>query len=144
MATIYWLLLSIVLIVIELFTMSLTTIWFAGGAIITFFVSLLGVSLQIQWVIFIIISLILLLLTRPVAMKIVKGKTTKTNVDAIIGTHALVTETIDNEKSTGAVRVNGQIWTARSAIPEQILHKDEWVSVKKVQGVKLIVGIGEK
>ena len=144
MATIYWLLLSIVLIVIELFTMSLTTIWFAGGAIITFFASLLGVSLQIQWVIFIIISLILLLLTRPVAMKIVKGKTTKTNVDAIIGTHALVTKTIDNEKSTGAVRVNGQIWTARSAIPEQILHKDEWVSVKKVQGVKLIVGIGEK
>ena len=58
MATIYWLLLSIVLIVIELFTMSLTTIWFAGGAIITFFASLLGVSLQIQWVIFIIISLI--------------------------------------------------------------------------------------
>ena len=144
MATIYWLLLSIGLIVIELFTMSLTTIWFAGGAIVTFFASLLGASVQMQWGIFIIISLILLILTRPVAMKLLKGRTTKTNVDAIIGTRALVTETIDNEKSTGAVRVNGQIWTARSEIPNQILHKDEWVSVQKVQGVKLIVGIGEK
>jgi membrane protein implicated in regulation of membrane protease activity len=57
----------------------------------------------------------------------------------------LVTETIDNAQSTGAVSVNGQIWTARAAIPEQVLHKDEWVSVKNVQGVKLIVGMeGEK
>jgi membrane protein implicated in regulation of membrane protease activity len=141
----WWLLASIVLIVIELATMSLTTIWFAGGAIVAFFMSLFHCTPKMQWIVFVVVSLILLILTRPIAVKFVKGQKTRTNVDAIVGTRVLVTETIDNAQSTGAVSVNGQIWTARAAIPEQVLHKDEWVSVKNVQGVKLIVGMeGEK
>ncbi|KIR03152.1 putative activity regulator of membrane protease YbbK [Lachnospiraceae bacterium TWA4] len=139
MTPIYWLIFIIILIVIELATMALTTIWFAGGAVLAFFASLLGVGDIIQWMIFVIVSLILLLLTRPLALKYLKGKRTKTNVDALVGTRVLVTETIDNENATGAVSVNGQIWTAKALDNQQILHADEWVVVERVEGVKLIV-----
>jgi membrane protein implicated in regulation of membrane protease activity len=68
-----------------------------------------------------------------------KGKT-RTNADSLIGQEAVVTEKIDNIKSTGAAQVNGQIWTARSVNPAHVIEKDEIVMIRAIEGVKLIVG----
>ena len=91
-----WLIVLAVCLVIEIATYGLVTIWFAGGALVTFFVSLLTDNLAVQIVIFLVVSLIMLIFTRPIAMKLVNGKRTRTNVDSVIGKICKVTETIDN------------------------------------------------
>jgi membrane protein implicated in regulation of membrane protease activity len=139
MIPIYWLILCIILLVIELLTMGLTTIWFAGGGIVAFFISLFGVSLEVQLTAFAVVSLLLLLFTRPVAMRFMKGKRENTNTDALIGAVATVVEPIDNLKEMGAVFIEGKVWTARAVTNELFFEKDETVTVLEVRGVKLIV-----
>ena len=85
-------------------------------------------------------SAVLLFLTRPLAVKYLNKGAVHTNADSLIGKEAVVTEKIDNLKSTGAVQVNGQVWTARSVNPEHSIEKDEIVMVRAIEGVKLIVG----
>ena len=85
-------------------------------------------------------SAVLLLLTRPMAVKMLKKGTVATNADSLIGREAVVTEKIDNLRSTGTVQVNGQEWSARSVNPEHVIEKDEIVMVRSIEGVKLIVG----
>ena len=104
----------VILIGIEAATMALTTIWFAGGAVFAFFAAVLGFSIQTQLVVFLIVSFILLLFTRPLAMRFVNRETVKTNVDGLIGRRAKVITKIDNNEPSGATVVDGQEWTARS------------------------------
>lgn len=137
---ILWLALLIVLLVIEAITMGLTTIWFAGGALVAWILAMLNVHVGIQIAAFLVVSLALLILTRPIAMKYFNAKTTRTNVEGVIGQIGLVTETIDNIRGTGVVVINGLEWTARA---EQIIFSGTVVVVKEVQGVKVIVEIKE-
>ena len=129
-----WLVAFVILIGIEAATMALTTIWFAGGAVFAFFAAVLGFSIQTQLVVFLIVSFILLLFTRPLAMRFVNRETVKTNVDGLIGRRAKVITKIDNNEPSGATVVDGQEWTARSM--------DDAVTIPvgtHVRGVKLIV-----
>lgn len=139
MTALYWLVISAVLIVTEIFTLGLTTIWFAAGALLAALVAWIGVGIIGQLIIFIIVSVVLLVLTRPLAMKYLNDKTVRTNADSLIGEIAIVTEEIDNIAGRGAAKIQGETWTARSTKDEEIIEKGTKVQVIRISGVKLIV-----
>ena len=139
MAWIIWLAIFVVLIGIEAATMALTTIWFAGGAIVAFFLALMGVGKYVQMAVFFIVSCALLFFTRPFALRYVNKKTVKTNVEELTGKKARVTEEIDNDLAKGAAILSGQEWTARSTDGDRI-PAGTMVTVDSVKGVKLMVG----
>ena len=134
-----WLALLIVLIITEIATVQLTTVWFALGAFVSLILAAFGVdSIIIQVIVFVAVSLISLIATRPLVKKYVNAKAQPTNADRCIGQKAVVTEEINNLLSTGAVKVNGTRWTARSE-KGNIIQENETVTVIKIDGVKLIV-----
>ena len=135
-----WLLLTAVLLGIEALTAGLTTIWFAGGAAAALICTFLGGPVWLQTGVFAAVSLVLLLLTRPLALKYMKKGSGQTSLDRMIGQEVLVTEQIDNIRGTGEVQVDGQFWMARSVDNDQIIEKGEIAMIRSIQGVKLIVG----
>ena len=134
-----WVIIIVALLVVEFATAALTTIWFAGGALAGLILALRGAPIWLQAAAFAALSVVLLVLTRPLAARI-RGKTVRTNADRMIGKEAVVIERIDNVRGTGAVRVEGQEWTARSVNPEHIIEENEIVMVRSISGVKLMVG----
>ncbi|MDO4455018.1 MAG: NfeD family protein [Eubacteriales bacterium] len=137
--SVFWLGLMIVLLVIELATMGLTTIWFAGGSLTAFIASMAGAQLWLQIVLFFGISILLLIFTRPFAVHYINKNPARTNADSLIGKTGIVTEEISNLESKGQVQIQGQIWTARSAKEEATMKPGEKVVVEEIRGVKLIV-----
>ena len=135
----FWLMAFIILVVMEFLTMGLTTIWFAIGALVSFFASLFGAVVWLQIVLFLVVSLVVLVVYRPLAVKYVNSRRTKTNVDDLIGREAKVIERIDNLNETGRVLLNGIDWSARSTLIGGVIEEDTIVKVMEVQGVKLIV-----
>jgi len=135
----YWLILFVILIVIEIVTLGLTTIWFAGGALVAFVASVLGAPLWVQIVLFFLVSVLLLFVTRPLALKYLNTNRTKTNVESLIGKTGVVTTDINNLQGEGSVTINGQEWTARTAKDEETIKKDQLVEIRAISGVKLIV-----
>ena len=136
--SICWLVVFILLILIELATMGLTTIWFAGGAVAGFVASMLGSNVVIQAAAFFAVSILLLFFTRPFAVRYINSNKTKTNVDGLIGQEALVLEEINNIRETGCAKLEGKEWTARS-MNDTVIPKDTVVTVERIEGVKLIV-----
>lgn len=136
---IIWLGIVIILIVVEIITLGLTTIWFAGGAAVACIAALLGASLLVQVILFMAVSVVLLFATRPVAMKYMNKNRTKTNAASLIGREAVVIQTIENLKAQGQVMVNGMEWTARSVREGEVIEKDTVVKIERIDGVKLIV-----
>lgn len=134
-----WLLVFVILIGIEVATMSLTTIWFAIGAIGGLFASLAGADTTVQIVIFLMISLVILYFYRPLALKYVNTRLTKTNVDDLVGKEGRITEKVDNLSQSGRMVVNGMDWSARTENDELVIEPDTVVRIVKVVGVKLIV-----
>ncbi|MGL5435775.1 MAG: NfeD family protein [Lachnospiraceae bacterium] len=139
MISIYWLIAFVVFVGIEIATMALTTIWFAGGAFVAFLLALLGVSIEVQLAVFVIVSFLLLFLTRPFAQKYINQNAVKTNVDSLIGAGARVTAEINNEAGTGTAIVNGQEWTARALAAQDHYPIGTMVEIRRIDGVKLIV-----
>lgn len=139
MQTIYWLILFVILLLIEIFTMGLTTIWFAAGALVAFLAGILGFGMAVQIVVFIIVSIVLLILTRPIAVKYFNKECQKTNAESLIGQQALVLEDIDTLKAQGRVEVRGQEWSAKTDEPDGRIPKNTVVTIEGIQGVKLIV-----
>lgn len=139
MAVIYWLIAFVALLGIEAASMALTTIWFAGGALAAFLLALLGVNVQIQLLVFVIVSFVLLFFTRPFALRVVNRNTVKTNAENLIGKHARVTAEINNLEGKGTAVLNGQEWTARALEDEKVYPAGTVVEVKEIRGVKLIV-----
>ena len=113
MTSAYWLIAFVILVVIEAATLALTTVWFAGGAIAAFLLSLAGAGTNAQLSVFAVVSFVLLFFTRPWAMRHVNSHATKTNADSLIGRQARVTEEINNLSGTGSAVINGLEWTAR-------------------------------
>ena len=145
MNAMYWLILIIVLVVLEIITLGLTTIWFAGGALAGFILSMLDVSPVIQWAALCAVSLILLFCTRPWAMRYFNSqKKVKTNVDSLIGKTAVITAAVSNLETQGEAVVNGMTWTARSSDDSVQIPEGTLVEILAVQGVKLIVKEKEK
>lgn len=134
-----WLALIIVFALAEMFTVSLTCIWFAGGALAALIASMFGAGLVIQALLFFFVSLLLLFFTRPWAMKYLKPHLTRTNYEAILEQRVSVTERIDNRKETGTAVWKGQEWTARAYQEEQTIEKDALAVVKEIRGVTLYV-----
>ena len=134
-----WLAVLVVCVGIEIATMGLTTIWFAGGALVSAILAALNAPLWLQIVAFFAVSLILLYLTRPVAVKYFNKDRVKTNVESLIGRQAIVISEIDNLQGIGQVTVGGQEWSARSVKDDVQLPVGSVVVVRSVSGVKLIV-----
>ena len=137
--TVFWLIAMIVLLVVEGIVPGLVSIWFAAGALVALVVSLFGAPLWLQVFWFVAVSVILLVLTRPLAKKYVNSRTMPTNADRILGMDCIVTESIDNLRGTGAVSVDGKVWTARMSREEQSAVEGEILRVERIDGVKLIV-----
>lgn len=135
----FWLILLIVCIGIEILTMGLTTIWFAGGALVAIFAAVVGAPIWLQAVIFIVVSLLLLFFTRPVAVKYFNKDRVKTNVESMVGRQAIVISEIDNLQGIGQVTVGGQEWSARSADDHVAIDVGAVVTVVAINGVKLVV-----
>ncbi|MDF2586516.1 MAG: putative rane protein [Anaerocolumna sp.] len=143
MNSIYWLIAIAVFLVIEIITLGLTTIWFAGGALIAFLLSLAVDNLLLEITVFLIVSFLLLFFTRPIAARFFNTQRVKTNYQSLIGVDAKVLERIDNFNNLGQVILNGQEWTARAVDDNLIIEPGERVTVKNIIGVKLIVDVKE-
>ena len=139
-----WLIALIAFVVIEIATMGLTTIWFAGGALVALILALINAFFCVQIGAFLAISIVLLICTRPLAIKYFNQNTTKTNVDSIIGKQAIVLAQINNLMEEGQVMLNGMEWSARAYEEEKIIPTGAVVEVKEIRGVKLIVIEKEK
>lgn len=126
-------------VLVELMTVGLTSIWFAAGSFIAFITALLGGNVVVQGIAFILVSVVLLALTKPWAGKYINSRTVKTNVDSLVGERAVLTEDADSMKQTGKAVVNGQEWTVRPQDETQVIRKGELIEVVKISGVKLIV-----
>ena len=131
-----WLALLILLVLIELATMGLTTIWFAAGALVATIAAACGAPGLVQVILFLVVSVLMLVFTRPVAMRYFNVGRTKTNVDSMLGERGIVTGRID---SCGQVTLKGMEWSARSQETEGTIEEGTVVIVKKIDGVKLIV-----
>lgn len=134
-----WLGLFIILIVIELFTVGLTTIWFAAGALAALAANALGAGLVVQIIIFLAVSCVLLIFTRPWAAKHLNRKCIRTNYEGKIGKVIRITQKVDNLEQTGASIVDGQEWSVRSKSDSETLDTGALAKVVDVSGVKLIV-----
>ena len=138
-ASICWLALLVVLIIIELATMGLTTIWFAGGSVAAFIASILDMHIVAQLVLFLVVSILLLVFTRPFAARYINKHKTQTNIDALIGAKAVVTQDIDNLLATGEAKLAGNEWMARSEDDNVRIEAGITVVVVEISGAKLIV-----
>lgn len=136
---VFWLVLLIICIGIEVATMGLTTIWFAGGALVAIFAAVVGAPIWLQAIIFIVVSLVLLFFTRPIAVKYFNKDRVKTNVESMVGRQAIVISEIDNLQGIGQVTVGGQEWSARSAEDQVKIAVGAVTVVVAISGVKLIV-----
>lgn len=135
---IMWLLLIIVFVVIEIITLGLTTVWFAGGSVVALIAAICNADVGIQIVLFFVVSIAMLFLVRPSACRKFNSKRIKTDIASLIGAEGKVVEEIDNFNQKGCVLLDGKEWTARSADGTSI-EVGAKVSVNEISGVKLIV-----
>ena len=135
---IVWIALAVVFAVIEAATAQIVTIWFTVGAVGAIVAKLLNTSVLVQFLVFVALSVLTLVIARPFLVKFTRTKTQPTNLDMCIGQDALVLEEINNTKGTGQAKIRGNVWTARSK-NDSIIPKDTIVTVDAIDGVKLIV-----
>jgi len=133
--TFYWLIAFVLLLFIEIVTVNLVSIWFALGAIFSMITSLFTDNLVIQIVVFISVSIVSLVLTKPIVKKFSTITRVPTNLDRVIGKTAEVTKKITSD-NYGEVKVMGTIWTATGKGSFEVGEK---VIVNKIDGVKLVV-----
>ena len=137
--TILWLVILVVLVVIELLTMGLTTIWFAGGALAAALISIPGTPILLQVIVFLAVSIILLFSTRPIAVKYFNKDRIRTNTESLIGRQAIVISEINNIEGVGQVNTGGMEWSARSSYNNIVIPVGAVVVILGIDGVKLIV-----
>lgn len=139
METVLWIALMIVFVAVEIATVGLTAIWFAGGALVALLAQLLGLNIYWQIIFFIAASAILMTVTRPWALKYFKPRLVKTNYETVVGETVCLTETVDNIKGTGTAVYKGQEWTARAYENGKTFEAGTIVAVKEIRGVTLYV-----
>ena len=137
--TTIWLIIFVACIVVEIITMGLTTIWFAGGSLIASVAAAIGAPLWLQIVLFVAVSLVLLYFTRPIAVKYFNKDRVKTNAESLVGKQAIVISEIDNLQGIGQVTVGGQEWSARTTEEGITLPVGSVVIIRAISGVKLLV-----
>lgn len=139
MDAVVWLMILAVFLVVEAITAGLTTIWFAGGALVAAVAAYFEAGVVVQLLLFLAVSVVLLVFTRPLAVKYMNKGVEKTNVNSLLGKKAVVTCEIDNLAQTGQVRINDIEWTARTSDNSMKIPEGAVVEIEEIQGVKLIV-----
>ena len=134
-----WLGIMVFFLVIEAVTVGLATIWFAAGALAALIASAAGAGVLGQTAVFFIVSFVLLLFTRPVAVKYINPHKVRTNYEDAVDKTVKITERVDNLNATGSAVLNGQEWTARMQDSSLALEEGELAKVAAVEGVKLIL-----
>ncbi len=137
--SILWLIAAVALSVVELTTMGLTTIWFAIGAVAALVCALCGAPIWLQVAVFIVVSVAVLVLVRPIAAAHFNNRLKKTNIDAYVGRKLIAKTDIDNLHGTGKVDMDGSTWLALSSMDSIVIPAGEEVRVVEVRGAKLIV-----
>lgn len=133
-----WLIVFVVFAALELVSLGMTCIWFAIGALAACVASLFTSNWIIQALIFIVVTVLVLILLRPIAIKHINGKAEKTNVESMEGKVGKVISDIDNINAKGMVKIDGMEWTARSQ-QNDVIEEGTLVKVVAVEGVKVIV-----
>ena len=141
-AAVLWLIAAAVLAIIEALTMGLSTIWFAGGAVAAAIAAMANCPFLVQFIIFLVVSILLLYFTRPLVKDKLKVGTTKTNADALVGKTAVVTSDI-TATEPGQVKVSGMEWRAVAEDADMPVEAGTAVIIKGIEGVKLIVSRSE-
>lgn len=139
MEPIAWLVLLAIFLAVEAATAGLTTIWFAAGALAAGAAAYFGGSIVLQLMVFFVVSVLLLIFTRPAAMRLMNQSKHATNVNSLVGKRALVTEEIDNLRQMGKVQLQDIDWMARSSREDIKIEKNAVVIIREVRGVTLIV-----
>lgn len=135
-----WLILIILLTILEAITINLVSVWFIASGLVSLFLSFFVESFYIQFAVFVVLGLILMLITRPILIKKFGKANVKTNLDRVIGMEGIVTEAITKLK-IGEVKVDGKRW---SAISNEKIEPGSTIIVEGLDGVKLVVRKGEK
>ena len=135
----FWVVALVVFLIVEAVTAGLVSIWFVFGSLVALICAALGAAVWLQIFWFVIVSVATLVLTRPLVKRYVDSRSVATNADRSIGRAAVVTERIDNLAATGAVKLDGVVWTARSTDDAVAIEAGERVTVRAIDGVKLIV-----
>lgn len=135
---VFWLIVAGIFFVLEIITVGFLVFWLGIGALLALIVSLFTTNLILQTAVFVISSIILIFLTKPLTKKVLNTETVNTNVFSIIGKKALVIKDIDPINSTGQIKINGEVWTAMS-YNNELIKKDTEVEIENINGVKAIV-----
>lgn len=135
---VFWLVIAVIFAVSEALTVGLITIWFSGGALVALIAALLGASVPVQIILFLVVSVLLLVTTRKLFVNQLKTGKTKTNVDALVGEEAKVLAEI-KPFEPGSVRLKGQEWTAVAKDDDLTIGAGEVVKVVAIDGVKAVV-----
>lgn len=135
----FWVAALVVFLIVEAVTAGLVSIWFVFGSLVALICAALGAAVWLQIFWFVIVSVATLVLTRPLVKRYVDSRSVATNADRSIGRAAVVTERIDNLAATGGVKLDGVVWTARSTDDAVAIETGERVTVRAIEGVKLIV-----
>lgn len=135
----FWVVALVVFLIVEAVIAGLVSIWFVFGSLVALICAALGAAVWLQIFWFVIVSVATLVLTRPLVKRYVDSRSVATNADRSIGRAAVVTERIDNLAATGAVKLDGVVWTARSTDDAVAIETGERVTVRAIEGVKLIV-----
>ena len=134
MEVLIWLAIMVILLVIEAITIGLATIWFAAGALAALIAAMLDVGLTGQLLLFLIVSLILLFFTRPIAIRYVNPHKIRTNYENTIDQTVKITSCVNNRNETGTVVLNGLEWTARTQDDSIVLKEGALAKVVAVEG----------
>lgn len=134
-----WLIVAGFFFILEIATAGFLVFWLGVGAILAMILSFFVDNVILQITVFAVSSIILIVLTKPLVKKFVDKKTIPTNIDSIIGKEGIVIETIDSVKGVGQVKLNGEVWSAKSFVENTVIEKDTKVIVKEITGVKLVV-----
>lgn len=135
---VFWGVVFVLMVIAECASMQLVSIWFAVGSLGAFFAAMLDLGFTGQLAIFVLVSLVLLIVTRPLLKKLRVQRIVPTNADKEIGATAVIIEEVDTAAGTGRVRLNGVDWIAVSE-SGSVLPVNTVVIVRQVQGAKLIV-----
>lgn len=136
---IIWLVLLIVFLIVEIATLGLTTIWFAGGSLVAVLLAIVGAPFWLQFLAFFVVSIVLLAFTRPIAVKYFNKDRVRTNAESLVGREAIVVSEVDNLQGIGRVTVGGQEWSARTIVNGITLPVGSVGIIRAIDGVKLII-----
>jgi membrane protein implicated in regulation of membrane protease activity len=139
-AWVIWLIAAAIFGVGEILTLSFFLAPFAGGALIAAIIAAAGAGTAVSWVVFLVVSVALLAALRPIARSHRRQPAQlRTGTAALVGRSGMVIERIANDEGVGAVRIEGEVWTARAFDEDEIIEAGKRVHVIEIKGATALV-----